>query len=88
MSVQCQVCGKRPSGGNTYVTSGKPKYLGGNGVKVRGISKRTFQPNLQSIQCQVNGAVKRMRVCVACIRSGRIQRPQRRKPFEVASGSA
>ncbi len=87
MGVECEVCGKRRSSGNQYVTSGKPKYLGGNGVKVRGISRRFFQPNLQSIQCQVGGAVKTLRVCVACIRSGRIQRPLKRKPFEVASSS-
>jgi hypothetical protein len=27
--------------------------------------------------------VKRMRVCVQCIRSGRIKRPTKRKPFQM-----
>ena len=84
MSIQCQVCGKKPSPGNQYVRSGKPKYLGGNGVKVRGISRRFFLPNLQTLQCESNGTVRKMRVCVACIRSGRIQRPTKRKPFDVS----
>ena len=48
-----------------------------------GISRRTFYPNLQHIQCQVGGSVKRLSVCVQCIRSGRVQRPQKRKPFSM-----
>jgi large subunit ribosomal protein L28 len=85
MGMQCDVCGKKPVKGNQYVRSGKAKYLGGVGRKVRGISRRTFRPNLQHIQCQVGGSVQRMRVCVQCIRSGKVQRPQRRKPFQMPS---
>jgi large subunit ribosomal protein L28 len=83
MGMQCAVCGKRPVGGNHYARRGKAKYLGGVGRKVRGCSKRRFSPNLQSIQCQVGGSVQRKRVCVACIRSGRVQRPQKRKAFTM-----
>jgi large subunit ribosomal protein L28 len=83
MGMQCEVCGKKPVIGNQYVRSGKAKYLGGVGRKVRGVSKRRFSPNLQSIQVQVGGSVKRQRVCVACIRSGRVQRPQKRKAFTM-----
>jgi large subunit ribosomal protein L28 len=83
MSMKCEVCGKKPVLGNHYARRGKAKYLGGVGRKVTGISRRTFCPNLQSIQCQVGGSVKRMRVCVQCIRSGRVQRPQRRRPFQM-----
>ena len=83
MGMQCEVCGKKPAMGNHYSHRGKAKYLGGVGRKVTGISRRAFNPNLQSIQCQVGGSVKRMRVCVQCIRSGRIQRPQRRRPFQM-----
>lgn len=84
MGMQCGVCGKKPTVGNQYLRSGKAKYLGGVGRKVRGISKRQFLPNLQSIQCQVGGSVKRMRVCVGCIRSGNVKRPQKRKPFQLS----
>jgi len=83
MGVQCPICGKKASVGNQVIRRGKAKYLGGVGRKVTGISRRAFNPNLQSIQCQVGGSVKRMRVCVQCIRSGRIQRPQRRRPFQM-----
>lgn len=81
MGMQCAVCGKKPVVGNQYSRRGKAKYLGGVGRKVTGKSKRTFQPNLQSMQIQVDGTVRRARVCVACIRGGRVQRPQKRKLF-------
>jgi large subunit ribosomal protein L28 len=83
MGMQCDVCGKKPVLGNQYSKRGKAKYLGGVGTKVTGISRRTFYPNLQSLQCQVGGSVKRLRVCVQCIRSGRVQRPTKRKPFQM-----
>lgn len=83
MGMQCEVCGKKPVMGNHYAKRGKAKYLGGVGRKVTGISRREFHPNLQTIQCQVKGTVKTMRVCVQCIRSGLVQRPQRRRPFQM-----
>jgi large subunit ribosomal protein L28 len=83
MGMQCDVCGKKPVKGNQYTYRGKAKYLGGVGRKPTGISRRTFRPNLQNIQCQVGGTVRRMRVCVQCIRSGRIQRPQKKRPFQM-----
>jgi large subunit ribosomal protein L28 len=85
MGMQCAICGKKPAGGNQYARRGKAKYLGGVGRKVTGKSKRKFLPNLQSIQVQKNGTVQRMRVCVQCIRSGRVARPQRRKLFQMPS---
>jgi large subunit ribosomal protein L28 len=84
MGMQCDVCGKKPVIGNQFTKRGKAKYLGGVGTKITGTSKRTFYPNLQSLQCQVGSTVKRMRVCVQCIRSGLITRPQKRKPFSMA----
>ena len=85
MGMQCAICGKKPMLGNQYSRRGKAKYLGGVGRKVTGISRRTFKPNLQNIQVLVNGGVKRQRVCVQCIRSGRVQRPTKRKPFQMPS---
>jgi large subunit ribosomal protein L28 len=86
MGRECEVSGKKTSFGNHVTRRGKAKYLGGVGRKVTGISRRSFRPNLQSIQVEVNGSVRRMRVCVQCIRSGRIQRPQKRKPFQMPTG--
>ncbi len=85
MATKCDYCGKKPTTGNHYTKSGKPKYLGGNGVKVRGIAKRTFSPNLQKLQVQVGGSVERRKACVQCIRSGYVVRPTKRKPFQVGS---
>ena len=83
MGMQCEVCGKKPVLGNQYTRRGKAKYLGGVGRKITGISKRTFRPNLQRIQVEIDGAVRRLRVCVQCIRSGRVKRPQKRKLFQM-----
>lgn len=83
MGMQCAVCGKTPAVGNQIVRRGKAKYLGGVGRKVTGISKRKFKPNLQRIQAEINGGVKRVRVCVQCMRSGKVKRPQRRKLFQM-----
>ena len=83
MGQQCDVCGKKPVVGNQYTRRGKAKYLGGVGRKPTGISRRTFRPNLQRIQCQVGGGVQRLRVCVQCIRSGKVKRPQKRPPFQM-----
>ena len=85
MGMQCAICGKKPVVGNKIVRRGKAKYLGGVGRKITGISRRTFRPNLQRIQVEVDGAVKRMRVCVQCIRSGKVKRPQKQKPFQMPS---
>ncbi len=86
MGMQCGVCGKKPVRGNHFCKRGKAKYLGGVGTKITGTSRRTFTPNLQNIQCQVGGSVQRMRVCVQCIRSGLVTRPQKRKPFSMMAG--
>ena len=83
MGMHCPVCGKKPIRGNQISRRGKAKYLGGVGRKITGITPRTFRPNLQRIQVNVDGRIQRMRVCVQCIRSGRIQRPQKQKPFEI-----
>jgi large subunit ribosomal protein L28 len=86
MGMQCAVCGKKPVVGMQYTHRGKAKYLGGVGRKVTGSSKRVFRPNLQRIQVQAeDGSTVRKRVCVACIRSGKVKRPQRRKLFQMPS---
>ena len=85
MGMQCAVCHKKPAVGNQITWRGKAKYLGGVGRKTTGISRRVFKPNLQRIQIEQNGTVKRARVCVQCIRSGRVRRPQKRKLFQMPS---
>lgn len=81
MGQECDVCGKRPVKGNSVAQRGKAKYLGGNGRKTTGITRRMFRPNLQRIRVQEGPAVVTRRVCTSCIRSGRIQKAVVRSPF-------
>jgi large subunit ribosomal protein L28 len=83
MGQQCAVTGKKPSLGNQKTYRGKAKYLGGVGKKITGISRRKFKPNLQKIKVVINGKVKRVRVAASAIRSGLVQRPVKRKPFQL-----
>lgn len=85
MGMQCALCGKKPQVGNQKTYRGKAKYLGGVGKKITGISKRVFKPNLQSVRMAVEGQTVRKRVCVQCIRSGRITRPLKKPAFSMQS---
>ena len=73
----------KPGRGNQKVQSGKPKYLGGNGRKTRGITKRLFRQNLQSIRVMEDGRVVRRMVPVKLIRSGMVEKAVVRKPFTI-----
>ena len=89
MGQKCAICGKSPQVGNSVSQRGKAKYLGGNGRKTTGISKRRFKPNLQTIRIQRGGGTATRRVCTGCIRSGLVQKAVVRKAFtepEVATG--
>ena len=83
MGQRCHICGKGPVFGNTVSQRGKPKYLGGNGRKTTGISRRMFRPNLQRIRITENGKTVRRRVCTQCIRAGKVQKAVVREPFRV-----
>jgi len=85
MSRKCDICGKGPQMGNRVSQRGKPKYLGGNGRKTTGISRRQFRPNLQKIRIQEGGRVRTRRVCTQCIRGGRVLKAVVRKPFTLPS---
>jgi len=75
MSRVCQFCGKRTEVGATIAARGLAKYKGGVGRKVTGVSKRTFKPNIQSVRAVIDGETRRVKICTACLRSGRIQKP-------------
>ena len=84
MAQQCEICGKRPQGGNTVQIRGKAKYLGGVGTKVTGISRRRFKPNLQRVRVTVGrGTNTTMRVCAQCIRSGAVVKRIQTAPFKL-----
>lgn len=73
----------KPGRGNKLCQRGKPKYLGGNGRKTTGITKRKFKQNLQTIRVMEDGKVVRRKVPVRLIRSGAVQKPVVREPFTL-----
>lgn len=48
MSKRCQVTGKKPATGNKYAIRGIAKKKKGIGLKVTGIKRRRFLPNLMT----------------------------------------
>lgn len=78
----------KPAIGNSLSQRGKPKYLGGNGRKTTGITRRKFKKNLQRIRVIEDGKVVRRRVPVSLIRSGMVERPVVRAPFTVEQAEA
>ena len=73
----------KPTFGNSIEYRGKAKYLGGNGRKPTGISRRRFKKNLQRIRVMEDGQVVRRSVPVSLIRSGKIEKPVVRQPFTI-----
>jgi large subunit ribosomal protein L28 len=59
MAKICGICGKRRQVGN-LVSHANNK------------TKRVFQPNLQKVRALVEKVVKQIRVCTACIKSGKV----------------
>jgi large subunit ribosomal protein L28 len=73
----------KPAKGNSLARRGKAKYLGGNGRKTTGITRRQFKLNLQRIRVVEDGVIVRRRVPVSLIRSGSIEKPVVRAPFTI-----
>ncbi|MCH2200796.1 MAG: 50S ribosomal protein L28 [Fuerstiella sp.] len=73
----------KPGRGNSLSQRGKPKYLGGNGRKTTGITRRKFKRNIRKIQIIEDGQIVRRRVPVSLIRSGRIEKPLVTDPFAL-----
>jgi large subunit ribosomal protein L28 len=59
MSKMCEICGKKP-------------MVGSNISHAHNITKRRFNPNLQSVRALYKGRVKKMVVCTQCIKSGNV----------------
>jgi large subunit ribosomal protein L28 len=61
VAFTCDICDKRrQSGHNVSHANNK--------------TKRTFNPNLQTIKALINGAPKRIKVCTRCLRSGFVKK--------------
>ena len=59
MARICEVCGKKPITGNNVSHSHHK-------------TRRRWLPNLQRVRAQVNGVVKRIKVCTNCLKSGKV----------------
>ena len=73
----------KPTLGNQIRRRGKAQYLGGNGRKTTGITRRAFRKNLQSIRVLEDGVIVRRRIPVSMLRSGLIEKPIVREPFTL-----
>ena len=65
MAKQCAIC--------------KKKTVTGRSIShAHNVTSRTWQPNLQRVRAEVDGATRRIWVCTRCLRSGKVQKPQAR----------
>ncbi|OGV39094.1 MAG: 50S ribosomal protein L28 [Lentisphaerae bacterium GWF2_45_14] len=74
MSNACEICGKRKVSGGSITRRGLAKKKGGIGMHVVKNYKRTFTPNIQSVNAKTEQGTKKIKVCAACIRSGKIEK--------------
>lgn len=61
MARRCEVCGRGPGYGNRI-------------SHAHNVTRRRWHLNLQRVRVRVNGVQKRLKVCTACLRSGRVQK--------------
>jgi large subunit ribosomal protein L28 len=59
MAQVCELCGKGPQFGN-------------NISHANNVTRRRWNPNLQSVKAVTNGNSKRMKVCTSCIKTGKV----------------
>lgn len=71
MGRRCEVCGKGTIFGRSYATRGLARRKKGAGIKITGITKRSFAPNLIKKRIIINGTVKKAKVCASCLKSGK-----------------
>lgn len=61
MAKNCELCGRGPMFGHRI-------------SHAHNVTNRRWNLNLQTVRAIVNGAHKRIRVCTACIKSGKVQK--------------
>jgi large subunit ribosomal protein L28 len=87
MSRVCEFCGKRTRVGNRLARRGLAKAKGGVGIKTTGINKRKFKPNVQRVRAEIDGTVKRVKICTRCLKTGKVQKPKARPKFTAAAAA-
>ncbi len=66
MAKICEICGKKPIFGHSI-------------SHAHNVSNRKFNPNLQTVRANVNGTVKKIRVCTSCLKAGKVQKATKYK---------
>ncbi|MFP4362357.1 MAG: 50S ribosomal protein L28 [Spirochaetia bacterium] len=61
MARRCEICGKGTVTGN-HISHAHNK------------TKRVWKPNILRVKANVDGSVKRMKVCTSCLRSGLVMK--------------
>ncbi len=61
MAFKCDICGKGA-------------LVGNNISHANNKTKKRSLPNLQRVRANVNGSVKRLRVCTRCLKAGKVQK--------------
>jgi large subunit ribosomal protein L28 len=74
MSKRCEICGKGPVAGRVIKRRGMAKAKGGVGKKTLRINKRRFLPNLVKVKALIGKTTKTIKVCVACLKSGKVKK--------------
>lgn len=72
MAKICEICGKKPVFGHSI-------------SHAHNVINRKFNPNLQTVRANVNGTVKKIRVCTSCLKAGKVQKATKyKKPLSEA----
>ena len=61
MAAKCDVCAKSPGFGHNISHSNRR-------------TKRSWNPNIQTVRTKINGTPKRLNVCTSCIKAGKATR--------------
>ncbi|ADG89485.1 50S ribosomal protein L28-1 [Thermobispora bispora] len=61
MAAVCDVCAKKPIFGNNISHSHRR-------------TRRRWNPNIQRVRAKINGTSKRLNVCTACLKAGKVTR--------------
>lgn len=61
MARRCEICGKGP-------------LFGHNVSHAHNLTQKVSLPNLQRVRARIGKAVRRIRVCTRCLRSGRVEK--------------
>lgn len=84
MPSECYFTGKKTTFGKQRTYRGQKICKGGFGLKPTGITRRTFKPNLQTVNAVIVGEdgtarVKRVKASAKAIRLGLVVKPLKRK---------